>query len=479
MSSYAPGSCRNPSIEAAEQLLQTGVPAPFDIVPPLPAFLSAAIGGITGFSTSLCFSIVLLAAIVAQAAAFYSLARPRGPLRGGFMALVGLFGPSRVYLAVLCLDAPDRIVFWALIATATSLRKRSAVVAALCAGAAVLSRSQDFNSFDVVALAELALLLGLAADSARLRLLGFVGLALCLTPFGAPRETRAGLRADFRPDLRTASNPILRQAHYLTISKLHPEASLLWLKAGAQKVAYGPCAKFGHALEIKYDSMLGGCSFDVPGIAGDAVLTSRRVFDQLQPIRGLLDIEGLERYIRWSNRPEAVSVQREGNEIELRTSLGPDDLILVRENWSPNWSITPDSAKLRRDPLGFIVIDPERAGDFHAALSNARFAPTIRSRIDETRLTLAKFPAIAPGSAIDAQTFERGPFRPEQYISVFGRGFNPDSTRLLLGESRLEPMWVGESQINFQLPADASGMLELRALTGRHTSFPEAIEVRP
>ena len=454
-------------IEAIEQIRDTAVLPPFDVVPPLPSAIAAGLSAVTGASAVASSLLVVLMAITITSAAVWSFSRPLGRPVASTAALVSALAASRW----IGLDEYDRLLFWALLMAALALRSRPWLALAVLS-AALLSRTHTFDFVDALALAEcFAFAMMLLTPRPILAICSVAGLAFFCSPYLLMAD-----RAVRIPDLQTETNPTIRQAQELVFSLQHAEESLLWLRARAADLAWGPCSKYDLEIEVE---RWGDCGFDLPGNAAAAALVSRHGLERLKPIRSLLDVEGLERYIRWAERPESISVEREGASLSLKANLGPDDVILLRENWSSNWTVTPDSAALTRDPLGFIVIDPEAPGDFQATLTQARFPPIIRSRTDESRLTMARFPAITPGSAVDALTFERGPFRPGQYISIFGRNFKPDSTHLQLGDVDLKPMWVGESQINFQIPEGMTGALELRAITTRRESYPEPIEVRP
>ena len=99
-------------------------------------------------------------------------------------------------------------------------------------------------------------------------------------------------------------------------------------------------------------------------------MVSRWAGQTLRPIRGLFDRQGLEAYLDWAGRPEAAGVHwRAAGRAEIRADLGPSDVILVRLTNRPEWRAAVldgsdhwVSLPIQPDPLGYMIIDPDRAG---------------------------------------------------------------------------------------------------------------------
>jgi hypothetical protein len=212
--------------------------------------------------------------------------------------------------------------------------------------------------------------------------------------------------------------------------------------------------------------------FDVGGPAPPAVLVSRERFETLKPVRGLFDVEGLERYLLWAMRPEAVGFEREGDQVKIGAEPGPDELVLVRVRAS-DWKDLQDSQPLR-DPLGFVVLRPE----------SLTLAPVLRlaggadADPDSVHLNDVDYPRILSEGVVEATAYAAPPFRPGANVSIFGERFEPEVAKALVDGAECEITYASVGQINIRLPDDvAAGMHELVVRNADLPSYPYRFEV--
>ncbi len=85
-----------------------------------------------------------------------------------------------------------------------------------------------------------------------------------------------------------------------------------------------------------------------------AIIVSRFRFQHLRPLRSWQDVPGLRDYIEWADRPEAAGF-RSGF---VTANVSANDLILLRLPAAAVESPAP----VYRDPIGYAVLDPGRAG---------------------------------------------------------------------------------------------------------------------
>jgi hypothetical protein len=88
--------------------------------------------------------------------------------------------------------------------------------------------------------------------------------------------------------------------------------------------------------------------------AGPAILVSRFRFQRLRPLKSWQDVPGLRDYVEWADRAEAAGF-RDGAVI---ANISVNDMILLR---MPAASVEC-AVPVYRDPIGFAVLDPGRAG---------------------------------------------------------------------------------------------------------------------
>jgi hypothetical protein len=257
--------------------------------------------------------------------------------------------------------------------------------------------------------------------------------------------------------------------HEFVNSELRPRESLLWLQAlGASAVVAPQHGKYSLELEC-IEQKDDWCVFDVGSPAPRAVLVSRERFQDLEPIRGLFDVEGLERYLVWAIRPEAVGFVQRGTEIDVHGDAGPDDLVLIRVN-AAEWRATTASFV---DPLGNVVLDPGAPGAFEAVLRH-------QSAAGERRvLDSGDYPRIAPEGVVDGQSYHVSPFAPGGFVAIFGDRFRPDATRVLIDEADARLEYVSSTQINIRLADELQpGPHALVVESAGRRTYPYAFEVK-
>ena len=187
------------------------------------------------------------------------------------------------------------------------------------------------------------------------------------------------------------------------------------------------------------------------------MLTSRRGWKHLPPLRGPLDLDGLIAYEAWASRPEAIGLERPADGvIVIRGDIGPDDVILVRQPVRRGWRAQlaaigaldptdpPPEVKIEADPMGFMVLDPPGSGLHRITLE---YRPELNGRLGFGVLPTkpfseGPFPRIYPGGIGDAKTFALPPFRPGAVLSVFGEHFVPGETQVFFGSTPGEVLYV-------------------------------------
>ena len=284
-------------------------------------------------------------------------------------------------------------------------------------------------------------------------------------------------------------DPVLAQGAAFVRSGERRAEALLWLKAMAvEYLVSEDWRKFNSYLECVYDEK-GWCVYYVPTPnPAQAILVSRRAWKKLHPIRGLFDRQGLEAYLNWAGRPEAAGIRwRAPGRTEIRADLGPSDAILVRVTGRPEWRAAvldgPDrwtDLPIQRDPLGYMVIDPDRTG---LVTLRIEYRPSWWERVfsaalPDQRMVAGEFPTIFSGGIVDGVEHTPPPFGPNAVLTVYGRNFVPRRTRVLFGEIEGEVLYVGPRQVNVKLPPNVeSGLLPVRVDVEGRLSYPYMIEV--
>ncbi|MCB1021127.1 MAG: hypothetical protein KDC27_14445 [Acidobacteria bacterium] len=488
-----PDSRAQIAIQAAERLRTLGAGVPWQVTPPLPPALIAALATI-GLSPADAYVLLVVVAFLACAAAVFALCRRIGAAPWLALAAAGLtlVAPSGI-LAIWERGEIDRLLFWKLVplvflAIDRFRRKPSAPSIALiflALGVLVLTRNTRFIAFDLLALVEWILIFALVRPwrermPRRALLLGACAALFAVIAFGRLQAvTIPGSPAPMPAALATlphAAGPVsldalfqpgAEQALALIRSGLRPDESLLWLQAlGAESVLAPYYSKYARELEC-VERQGDWCAFSV-GPAPRAVLVSRERFATLRPIRGLFDVEGLERYLTWAQRPEAVGFEQDGPRIRVHGEAGPDDVVLIRVN-AAEWT---SNAATQVDPLGFVVLDPGAPGPFETTLAFHKTKPA-PSPLDD-----ADYPRILPEGVVEATAYAAPPFAPAAYLAIFGERFRPGVTQALLDGQDLPVSYSSVAQINVQLPADiAPGPHELLLNAAGAHSYPYHFEV--
>ncbi len=290
----------------------------------------------------------------------------------------------------------------------------------------------------------------------------------------APRTLAAAvlLSAACSPHPPAPAN-VIQQARGLIRSPYYARESLLWAQALGLATLTADCnGKLARQLERR---PLGDhlCEFRLPINPAGAVLASRPLLAELQPLLSMLDVHGLEMYNLWSNRPESVGFERPSpDEIRLRADLGPDDLILVRTPFGPGWSSEPP-ADIRPGPIGYTVVDPGVTGPVELHLTrDAASAPAV----GPPPLPENEIPLLSAEGVVAAPDYSPPPFLPGSYVMLFGERFRANDSVVRLGDRVLYPSFSNEVQINVQLPSDlAPGAyqltIEAAGVRGRPTTI--------
>ena len=289
----------------------------------------------------------------------------------------------------------------------------------------------------------------------------------------APSEPVLGLAAP-----SPALNPVRRQAEDLILGPDHPDLSVLWLQAlGVSHLVSGRGRKYAASLEAE---ALGVYSVPLRRPA-PAVLVSRRGWKALPAIRSLLDRQSLAAYLEWANRPEAAGFRwTSASTAEASATLGPDEMILVRQNFVPGWTATLAGRPipLLCDPLGFLLLDPASSGP--ARIELAHRGSGWRARWPSTRpLPARAVPAINPGGIVDGLRNTSPPLAPGAVISIYGRDLEGDgATRVLVNGRPAQVLYASARQVNAQLPEETvPGPAEVVVEAGGIRSDPVSVSI--
>jgi hypothetical protein len=504
-----PDSRAQIAIQAAERLDAYGAGVPWEVCPPLPPLLIAWLGKIPGVTPEGAYVALVWIAFAGSATAVYSLWQRMGAAQALAVqaAVLALLAPSGI-LAIWERGEIDRLLFWKIlplvfVAIDIFRRKPGLVRLLLIPGSLALmalTRSERLIAFDLLALGEWIGLLALCrpwvAENGRTRLRRAVGAAMFVIVAGgrltAMREpgalpsmpanlaVRAAQPVVGPVSLEARLEPALGEIHDLINGDVRPRESVLWLQAlGARSVIAPKHGKFARELECVAEEQ-GWCVFDVGGPAPPAVLVSRERFETLKPVRGLFDVEGLERYLLWAMRPEAVGFERVAETFEVRARPGPDDLVLVRvraRGWEDHRKSF--SVRLKSDPIGYSVLD---LADDRREVVPLRFlgAHLIQSGPPPEPIALddADYPRILSEGVVEATAYAPPPFRPGANVSIFGERFEPEVAKALVDGAQCEITYASVGQINIRLPDDvAPGMHELVVRNADLPSYPYRFEV--
>ncbi len=299
----------------------------------------------------------------------------------------------------------------------------------------------------------------------------------------APGKSALGELSLGKPAPQTAFNPIRRQAEDLILrpSGVPVRYSLLWLEAlGASHLVSASSGQYGAALEAEYEDRAGYRVYEISvARPAPAVLVSRYQWRGLPRFRSLYDRAALLAYVNWANRPEAAGLRWTApGTAEIRADLGPDDMILVRQNAASGWTATLDGRPLEclHDPIGFLLLDPQRTGLVNMVLS----APRWLARSAVSPLPARALPAINPGGIIDGIRHTPPPFGPGTVITIYGTDLAfAGPTRVLAAGRPAEVLYAGDLQVNARLPNDLHpGPTPIEVEAGGSRSDPVTIEIQ-
>ncbi len=519
---YGPDSTAQVTIEAAEHIRRFGALIPFSVSSPLMPALVALAAALTGLSADWAYPVVVALVYVAGMLSVYWIVRRfrSEPAAALWAALTYGAAPSRLSSVIGQPDGP-RLLFWTLALVfllmaddpRRKFRPRRAAGMVLCLAFLLATLPGSFGALDALALLELAVLLALSrrqqlwsnhlvklACTAAFFVVSLWNFliypSLVYQPSAMPEAALDWVRANSdKPRVYgPVSAQLLMRPHREAIDRiiLSPGStrdSLMWLRAHAAEYLISmDWEKFHSALECVHQQGE-WCVYRIPAYnPAQAVLVSRDRRQDLKPIRGPLDREGLEAYLNWSGRPEAAGVVwRDSVSAEIHADLGPSDAILVRVPARPGWkAAVQDSTggirpiEVQSDPAGFILLDPNETGPARITLEYnpgwlERLLPSPREQGPFVR---GDFPIISTDGVVDAFDYTPPPFKSGALLSIFGRYFIPGQTTVFIGEARTTPTYAGATQINFQLPRQLDpGPVEIVVESGGRRSYPYRAEV--
>jgi hypothetical protein len=290
----------------------------------------------------------------------------------------------------------------------------------------------------------------------------------------APGETIVG-----EPVPYSALNPVRRQAEQVILGPGNPLYSVLWLEAlGASHVLSGDTVKYTPLLDAEYEDSGGYQVYRTPvHQPGPAVVVSRHQWQSLPRLRSVYDRPSLAAYVEWANRPEGAGFRWLGpREAEVRADLGPDDMILVRQNAAAGWTATTRGQPVTTaaDPIGYLLLDPRRTGPLTVSLR----APWRAG--NSAPLAENAIPVLNPDGIVDGLRLTPAPFAPGTVVTIHGSGLGDTrTTRVLIAGRPAEVLYAGEAQINARLPVDLpAGTAEVVAEVNGVRSNGLTVEIR-
>ena len=519
---YGPDSTAQVTIQAAEHIHRFAALVPFSVSSPLMPLLVALMAGLTGMGADRAYFLIVALVYVSGTLCFYWIVRrfQASSAAALWAALTFAVVPSRLSYLYGQPDGP-RLLFWTLILVcllaAGGLRRgfgpgrMALLVCGLLLAAGTIPRSA--TALDALAASELILLFGIACWKQvwRISLVRLACSGMFIAPSlwsfaiypslayqkpAMPAAALAWVRAN--SDEPRSYGPVtargLVRPHRGAIGHViqspgRTQESLLWLRAyAAEYLISMDWEKFHPVLEcLRQEGEW--CIYRIPyPNPAQAVLVSRKRWQELNPIRGPLDVEGLERYLSWAGRPEALNVVwHDSSSAEIRADLGPADAILVREVALRGWKAVVQNAsgpetplEVQQDPAGFIFLDPNRTGP---AVVQLEYDPGWLERLMPSPLKSDPFvagdsPIISTDGVVDAFDYTPAPFKRGAVLSIFGKNFVPDETTVFIGGEKTTPSYVGSNQINVQLPQALNpGTLDIVVESDGRQSYPYRVEV--
>ncbi len=540
---YGPDSTAQVTIQAAEHMLRFWTPVPFSVSSPLMPALVAVVAALTGLGADQAYLVVGVLAYFLGSLFLYWIVRrfQASSTTALWGALTYALAPSRLSCLYGQPDGP-RLLFWTLILACTlaadnlrfGFRWSRLALLVCCLVQLVRTLPESATDLDCLAVLELAVLLAITCwkrvsridlgdlnsvkfGQAKLSLRKLTCTALFVVPslwsftiypsLGyqppvMPGEAMAWVRANSASSTAPrvygpVSAQALVQPNREAIDQMirspgrtnRTKESLLWLRAHAIEYLISlDWEKFHPVLEcVRQEGEW--CVYRIPHPnPAQAVLVSRELWRELKPLRGPMDVEGLEAYLSWAGRPETIVLDWHDSTVaEIRADLGPADAILVREFALPGWKAVVRNAsgaelpvEVQRDPAGFILLDPNTTGPTVVRLE---YDPDWLDRVLPPSLTRNRFvggdfPIISTDGIGDAFDYTPSPFKRGAVLTIFGRNFVADETMVLIGGEEVAPSYVGANQINVQLPVSmAPGMIDIVVESDGRQSYAYSVEV--
>ena len=519
---HGPDSTAQVTIQAAEHILRFGAVVPFSVSSPLMPALVALAAELTGLGAARAYLWVVALVYASGALCFYWIVRRSQPSSATALwgALTYAVAPSRLWFLYGQPDGP-RLLFWTLILVCVlaALRLRRGFdprwLALLICGLLLLAGTLpgSVTDLDALAVLELAVLLGISGWKriGRIKLVKLICTALfvvpslwsfvihpCLVyqPPAMPETAFAWVRANSeKPRVYgPVSAQLLLRPHREAIDRIilssgGTRESLLWLRAYAAEYLISMDWEKFHPVLDCVGQEGEWCIYRIPyPNPAQAVLVSRERWQDLKPIRGPLDVEGLEAYLSWAGRPEAVDlVWHDSVSAEIRADLGPADAILVREFALPGWKAVVQEAsgskkplEVRQDPAGFIFLDPNETGPtlLQLAYDPGWLDRVMPGSLAKAPFVMGDFPIITSDGVVDAFDYSPPPFKRGAVLTIFGRNFLSGETSVFIAGEEASPSYVGSNQINVQLPRTLSlGTVDVVVGSDGRQSYPYSIEV--
>jgi len=295
------------------------------------------------------------------------------------------------------------------------------------------------------------------------------------------------------------------------------ELALLWLRAlnspylvvhaadSSERFHWFVQSKTFPDLPVAWNNGAGDIVYQLPPPElHDAVVVDKNELRQLPALRATNDLDGLRAYVTWASgkRPARLQWIR-SDHAEIEAELGSDEALLVKISYDGGWRVP--HAHIRRDPIGFVLIDMP-AGHHTIDLSfHARWdvwlgrvvtlatvmcllarAPTVIAGLigmvppalgflllatggsPDARLAAEAFqrirpPLIMPGGIVDGTTNTQPPLKRGGIVSIYGRNFGGrnDSVRVWIGDREAKVLYRDPLQLNARLPDNAPRAAEI------------------
>ena len=253
-----------------------------------------------------------------------------------------------------------------------------------------------------------------------------------------------------------------------------------------------------------WNNRRGDTIYAVPGTGQTAVVVDLAALRRLPTLRSTADQRALAAYVAWARgkRPARLQWVRH-DRARVSENLARGEAILVKTNYDPGWHARDGQFRLSADPIGFLLLEPQRKsrqsfelryrGSWDLWLGRGLAAVTalvlllggvsplrfalilavawlasfgvwawqevpqgVGSRIAVAHDTFRRVqpPLISPGGIVDAESYQPPPLEPGRPVAIFGRNFGTarDRLRILVDGREAHVLDRSRGRVTIELP---------------------------